>query len=878
VYCRILLKLTAALRDMEADNSSGLGVNLIAYIRGEMGLGSAARGLATAMESADVPFNVINFEHANPGQHGDDSWRHKETAQSSYDFTILAINPDNLSNAITRAQEKAVRDRYTIGYWFWELPKIPETWLESFALVDEVWVASRFVQDTISLKSPVPVFRVPVAVRLGPSNKFSRQHFALPQRQFLFLSLSDTHSELERKNPLGAIRAFKKAFPGDNKRAGLVVKISNVDSVHADHETMDRIRAEAAGHRNIYLLDRNMAREQVDALLALCNCFVSLHRSEGFGLGPAEAMSLGKPAILTHWSGNVDYMTPQNSIAIDYELVRLGRKYGPYPADQTWAEPDLDQAAAWMKRLVSDRDLARRIGKLGQETIRKEFSPEVIGALIHERLGSLKEAGLSRRGGKILRFDRGEAAAALSSTSDPPATDAPLRVYVAGPSGYSEDLALEIPYRTRRWTRVHVSLEQGLGTEPLRLDPMRAPGWIDVAGLAIKSAINGKALWKVGARGGLDSLVAGGSALRVPHSRIARFFSYGDDPQIFLPKIIGPAFDGPVRLELWLKAEARSEQPDGPTLELARLSTRQTADLNEARSLLEQARRDCSAKEDQLQAFRLQLERADQELNSRKRELVETGLQAGLYQAELASAKKDLAQQARDLDHARNELILLQKEISSQQCALRDAAEETARIQSELATKCNELDAGGRELAAATHELTTLADDFAVLKRHLLDQQKIIDEIRAKPFWEDLNPLRRLRAYSYAKRALHQLETPLVSSKEFDLNTFWLEHPTEPSVAGEKIAVSGWVVSASGERIDGVEAVVNRNKFTGLYGLERPDVAAARGGRNDFLHSGFVIDVTLPPGSHRISLRYLTSGNNGTTFCSFQHEVREAVN
>jgi glycosyltransferase involved in cell wall biosynthesis/predicted nucleic acid-binding Zn-ribbon protein len=876
VYCRILLKLAAALRDMEADNSSGLGVNLIAYIRGEMGLGSAARGLATAMESADVPFNIINFEHANPGQHRDDSWRHKETVQSSYDFSILAINPDNLSNAITRAQKGAVRDRYTIGYWFWELPEIPDTWLESFALVDEVWAASRFVQDAISLKAPVPVFRVPVPVRFGTSNKFSRQDFALPQRQFLFLSLSDTHSELERKNPLGAIRAFKKAFPGDNKRAGLVVKISNVDSIHADHETMDRIREEAAGHRNIYLLDRNLPREQIEALVALCNCFVSLHRSEGFGLGPAEAMSLGKPAILTHWSGNIDYMRPQNSIAIDYELVRLGRQYGPYPPDQIWAEPDLEQAATWMKRLVTDRDLARRIGKLGQETIRKEFSPEVIGALIRERLSSLRAAGLSRRRTKVIRSDRVVAGPAVLSTSDGPATDAPLRVYFAGPSGYSEDLALEILYRTQRWTRVHVSMEQGLGAKPLRLDPMKAPGLIDIAGLAIKSARDGKVLWKVGAPGGLDRLEAGGSAVRIPHSRVARFLSYGDDPQIFLPKIIGPEFDGPLRLELWLKTNIRSVPADDPMLELARLSAHQTADLSEARVLLEQSRRDCSAREEQIEAYRSQLERADQELDSRKQELIETGLQAGVYQTELASTKKDLDQFAADLDLARSELVRLKKEISSQRSALRDATEETARIQSELATKCNELDAGGRELAATTHELTTVAGELAVLKRQLLDQQQVIDEIRAKRFWEDWNPLRGLAAYSSAKRALRQLDDPFLSSKELDSNSFWLEQPTGPSVAGDKIAVSGWVVSVSGEKIEKVEAVANGNKFTGLYGLERPDVAAARGGRSDFLHSGFVIDVTLPPGLHRISLRYLTSRTSGTTFCSFQHEVRQA--
>src|SRR5205814_4759773 len=110
--------------------------------------------------------------------------------------------------------------------------------------------------------------------------------------------------------------------------------------------------------------------------LALSDCFISLHRSEGFGLGPAEAMSLSKPVILTKWSGNTDYMTSDNSIGIDYELVPVAKEYGPYRPDQLWAEPDLDRAALWMKRLAEDQELARKIGRLGLETIKNEFSPK----------------------------------------------------------------------------------------------------------------------------------------------------------------------------------------------------------------------------------------------------------------------------------------------------------------------------------------------------------------------------------------------------------------------------------------------------------------------------------------------------------------------
>src|SRR5215212_35667 len=129
------------------DRGSLFGVNLLAYIRAEMGLGSAARGMAAALDSAAIPFNVLNFEHGNPSLHRDKSWSHKEALSSSHEFTVLVVNPDNIANAKEQVHKRSVSDRYTIGYWFWELPEIPDNWLSAFSLVNEVWAPSRFVHD-----------------------------------------------------------------------------------------------------------------------------------------------------------------------------------------------------------------------------------------------------------------------------------------------------------------------------------------------------------------------------------------------------------------------------------------------------------------------------------------------------------------------------------------------------------------------------------------------------------------------------------------------------------------------------------------------------------------------------------------------------------
>lgn len=359
------------------------GVNLVAYMRAEMGLGEAARGLATALEAQAIPFGVQNIEHGNPSRHGDTAWLHKEVVGPVFDITVMTVAPDNLGGVVHSLPRKLFRNRYTIAYWFWELPEIPDAWVPAFRYVNEVWAATRFIQEAFAAKSPVPVFRVPTPVELKMPREVGRAKLGLPERKFLFLHACDTRSHLERKNPLGAVRAFRKAFPSSEGPAALILKINN-----PDHETdyLRELMAEVEGDSNIVVVKQVMTRMEMNALLSVCDCYVSLHRSEGFGLGPAEAMSLGKPAILTNWSGNVDYMTPDNSAAVNYRLVRLGNDYGPYKADQVWAEPDLDHAAHWMQRLVTESTLAERMGAAARSSIHEMLSPQAVGERINRRL------------------------------------------------------------------------------------------------------------------------------------------------------------------------------------------------------------------------------------------------------------------------------------------------------------------------------------------------------------------------------------------------------------------------------------------------------------------------------------------------------------
>jgi glycosyltransferase involved in cell wall biosynthesis len=369
------------------------GVNLIAYIRAEMGLGVVARGMAAALESAGVPFNIINIESGNYSQHTDYSWQHKEVSTSNYDTTIVFMNPDQSLHLRSQVPATLLADRYVVAQWYWELPELPDEWLKEFEFVDEVWAGSQFIADAVSAKigvpgnSSVPVVRMPPVVELIEGAKLSRTELGLDPERYLFLAMFDTNSVLQRKNPLGVLRAFNAAFDANDTTVGLVMKFNNPDQ---REPLMQSVREETAGRKNVFIIDRIMDRAEVTSLINACDCFVSLHRSEGFGLGPAEAMSLAKPAIVTNWSGNVDYMTADNSIPIDYQLMQLGQDYGPYKAHQHWAEPDLDQAAHWMKKLRADPSLGHRLGHLAQETIRALYSPEVVGNSIQGRLEKIR--------------------------------------------------------------------------------------------------------------------------------------------------------------------------------------------------------------------------------------------------------------------------------------------------------------------------------------------------------------------------------------------------------------------------------------------------------------------------------------------------------
>jgi glycosyltransferase involved in cell wall biosynthesis/SAM-dependent methyltransferase len=354
------------------------GVNVAGYFRAELGVGETARQVAAALEGKGIPIATIGLKAAASRQEHE---YETDTAEPTFPINLICVNADMLPTFAEQAGPNFFVDRYSIGLWWWEINEFPERFSKAFDHLDEVWVGSHFVADAISPASPIPVVKVTMPVSMPEIEEFDREDLGLPEG-FVFLFVFDYHSVFERKNPLALVEAFKQAFP-EGSGASLVLKSINSEQHAEEHE---RLLKAAEGHPDIHVIDHYVTAAQKNAMFASCDCYVSLHRSEGFGNTLAEAMYLGKPVIATGYSGNMDFMTPQNSYPVDYELRTVGDDAGPYPPTGEWAEPDVGHASALMRHVFEHRDEAQERGRRAAEDLRRDHSPEVAGKAMAERL------------------------------------------------------------------------------------------------------------------------------------------------------------------------------------------------------------------------------------------------------------------------------------------------------------------------------------------------------------------------------------------------------------------------------------------------------------------------------------------------------------
>jgi glycosyltransferase involved in cell wall biosynthesis len=354
------------------------GVNVAGYLTAELGLGEMGRIVHRIVRESGIPVVAVVEEYSLSESCRTGLDEPDTAGRPKFPVSILAVNSDFTQLLLDSHPEAGYR-RYRIGLWAWELEEFPEYMHAGFAHVDEVWTLSEFCRKAIAEHSPVPVKVVPLPISdPGPVTRPART----PGAPVRFLFAFDFNSTGGRKNPWGLVTAFRRAFPGrDDVR--LVIKATNG---HLHTAAAERLRYLIGDDERIELLERYLSVDELDALYADSDAYVSLHRSEGFGLTVAEAMVREMPVIATDYSSTKEFFDKSVGWPIPFTMIKVGPGWAPYQEDARWAEPDLDAAVRAMREVADDPAEARRRGKAAREHVLRTRSMDTATAWMRSRL------------------------------------------------------------------------------------------------------------------------------------------------------------------------------------------------------------------------------------------------------------------------------------------------------------------------------------------------------------------------------------------------------------------------------------------------------------------------------------------------------------
>jgi glycosyltransferase involved in cell wall biosynthesis len=372
-----------------ADMQTVPRVTLIGHPFSPIGTGRAARVTFAAFRSVGIDTRVR------------DAWQflEPEDAQvvsivpfltTTYSaMNIFHINGDEVAPVLERIGP--LPPGYNIIVPFWELPRYPAEWACQLQRFDEVWAGSHYLRRSIAAAVDRPVVHMPLATEIALDTFRGRRWFGIAENSYAFLFFFDGRSYIERKNPQAVVDCFRRLLASRPwARTCLVIKVHRVEAEFA--EVREFLAGLADLRERVVVLEATMPEVEVHNLIRCCDAFVSLHRAEGFGHGLAEAMYLGRPVIGTGYSGNMDFMTPENSIPIGYRLIPVASGSYPHAEDQHWADPDLDEAVMHMIRLLDDPAAGRALGRTASRCIRTAFSYRASGLRYKRRLGEIADA------------------------------------------------------------------------------------------------------------------------------------------------------------------------------------------------------------------------------------------------------------------------------------------------------------------------------------------------------------------------------------------------------------------------------------------------------------------------------------------------------
>ncbi len=369
--------------EVKAYRPRGVGINISGYFDASTGMGQSSRSMLATIKEAGIAYSIKTL----PNTHIDPSGSYLDESISSYfgfgraenRINLIVSNADAIDNSIKFYSTSEMLDRRNIGYWVWETEELPQKFKKASQSLDEVWTPSEYSAAAIRKCIDLPVHVLPHIIDFNEidmirNNGITRVAFGLPESALIFGYFFDQKSVFERKNPKGVIKAFREAFgEGVNDNIVLLLKVNTPKGGELEYEML---KAEN-NDLNIIWFEETLSREKTLSLMNCLDVYVSLHRSEGFGLTMAEAMALGKPVIASNYSGNIDFMDNESSILINTPAIITTRNYGPYPKGTIWGDPDIIDASYAMVRLIDESERVS-IGKLAIGKARAKLSVSVV--------------------------------------------------------------------------------------------------------------------------------------------------------------------------------------------------------------------------------------------------------------------------------------------------------------------------------------------------------------------------------------------------------------------------------------------------------------------------------------------------------------------
>ncbi|MFT2091635.1 glycosyltransferase [Paraglaciecola sp. 2405UD69-4] len=361
------------------------GINIIGYARSLTGLGEDVRNITSVVEKLDIPFCSLCLRHNS------DSILHllvpNEVYFPKFATSIFCMNIIEYQKFVNQYDSMDAFG-HIILQAPWELPHLPKEFIDNVSGVNEFWAISSFVKKALVEAGLGCIHHVHPAV-----NCDTIESNAEPIGQngpFTFLYIFDAGSYLSRKNPIGLIEAFQNAFY-NNEYVQLVLKVSNESN--SDHYL--RLKSACDADNRIKLINCQFDKSQLSNLYASADCYISLHRSEGFGRTIAEAALHKLPIIATSWSGSEDILPDDSELLVSYKLIPLAETDYPYSQDQFWAEPNLNHASELMLKVFKMSDGERRnLGDENYNFVSSHFSCEhaeqQIFSLLSSKFSSIK--------------------------------------------------------------------------------------------------------------------------------------------------------------------------------------------------------------------------------------------------------------------------------------------------------------------------------------------------------------------------------------------------------------------------------------------------------------------------------------------------------